>query len=121
MCDTYSDNARLYQNPSKNKQEWLKNRSPELKKDITCNGNAIRAGFDKAKTSSSFDISGPLTESVLMGNLALRSYDYRQKSKSGSWTYPGRNIKLNWDGPNMKVTNFDEANQFIKRKYRTGW
>ena len=41
--------------------------------------NAIRAGFDKAKTSSSFDISGPLTESVLMGNLA------EAPSKRSNW------------------------------------
>ena len=26
-----------------------------------------------------------------------------------------------WDGPNMKITNFDLANQFVKRAYREGW
>jgi hypothetical protein len=26
-----------------------------------------------------------------------------------------------WDGPNMKITNFDIANQFVKRTYRAGW
>jgi hypothetical protein len=26
-----------------------------------------------------------------------------------------------WDGENMKVTNFEEANQFVKREYREGW
>lgn len=122
MCDTYSDNARLLPKSIQEQARMVKKSIPRVKEGHHLQWiNAIREGFDKAKTSSSFDISGPLTESVLMGNLALRSYDYRQKSKSGSWTYPGRNIKLNWDGPNMKVTNFDEANQFIKRKYRTGW
>ena len=29
--------------------------------------------------------------------------------------------KLLWDGNNMKITNFDEANQFVKRVYREGW
>ncbi len=77
-------------------------------------------GSDKAKLlSSNFDIAGPLTESVLMGNLAIRSNDLQKKSASGNTTYPGRNIKLLWDGPNMKITNFDEANQFIKRDYRS--
>jgi hypothetical protein len=28
---------------------------------------------------------------------------------------------LLWDGPNMKITNFDEANQYVKRTYRDGW
>jgi hypothetical protein len=56
-----------------------------------------------------------------MGNLAIRSYYVSRKGKNGRDTYPGRNIKLMWDGPNMKVTNFDEANQFVKRTYREGW
>jgi hypothetical protein len=71
--------------------------------------------------SSHFDIAGPLTESVLMGNLAIRSYDYKGNDKKGLTTYPGRNIQLLWDGPNMKITNFDPANQFVKRTYRDGW
>ena len=78
-------------------------------------------GSEKAKNlSSNFDIAGPLTESVLMGNLAIRSCDIQRK-KDKDIEYPGRNIKLVWDGPNMKITNFDEANQFVKRIYREGW
>ena len=78
-------------------------------------------GSDKAKNlSSNFDIAGPLTESVLMGNLAIRSYDI-QKKNGNDFDYPGRFIKLLWDGPNMKITNFDDANQFVKRTYRDGW
>lgn len=79
-------------------------------------------GSDAANNlSSRFDIAGPLTESVLMGNLAIRSYHIAKKDSKGRDTYPGRNIKLLWDGPNMKITNFDEANQFVKREYREGW
>jgi hypothetical protein len=26
-----------------------------------------------------------------------------------------------WDGPNMKVTNFEEANELVKPKFRQGW
>jgi predicted dehydrogenase len=79
-------------------------------------------GSEKAKNlSSNFDIAGPLTESVLMGNLAIRSFNITKKDAKGEDQYPGRNIKLLWDGPNMRVTNFDEANQFVKRTYREGW
>jgi hypothetical protein len=79
-------------------------------------------GSKEAKNlSSHFDIAGPLTESVLMGNLAIRSYDIKSTDKRGGATYPGRNIQLLWDGPNMKITNFDEANQYVKRTYRDGW
>jgi predicted dehydrogenase len=78
-------------------------------------------GSEQAKNlSSNFDVAGPLTESVLMGNLAIRSYDIRTKKGNG-YEYPGRFIKLLWDGANMKITNFDEANQFVKRTYREGW
>jgi len=36
-------------------------------------------------------------------------------------TYPGRYINYKWDGPNMRITNFEQANQFVKREYRKGW
>jgi hypothetical protein len=29
--------------------------------------------------------------------------------------------KLLWDGENMKITNFDEANKFVGRTRRSGW
>lgn len=85
--------------------------------------NAAIAGYDSPKNkliSSPFSIAGPLTETLLMANLAIRSYDIK-KEKDGKTTYPGRYIKLLWDGDNMKVTNFDDANQFVKRTYRQGW
>lgn len=63
-------------------------------------------------TSSNFDFAGPLTETVLMGNLAIRSFNYREGNK-----FPGRK-KLLWDGENMRITNFEPANQFVKRNYR---
>lgn len=81
---------------------------------------ACKKGYG-AYTSSSFDQSGPLTEIVLMGNLAVRSYLHREAKADGKgFTFPGRQ-RLMWDGANMKITNFDVANQFVKREYRTGW
>src|SRR5690606_17777850 len=87
---------------------------------------ACIAGPDSTEAknlSSPFSIAGPLTETVLMGNLAIRSFDIRkpQKEDPSRFDYPGRHIKLLWDGENMKVTNFDEANQFVRREYRKGW
>jgi predicted dehydrogenase len=86
------------------------------------------AGYGSAEAkalSSNFDVAGPLTESVLMGNLAIRSFNITKQGKDSrgrdTTMYPGRGIKLLWDGPNMKITNFDEANQFVKRTYRDGY
>ena len=85
--------------------------------------DAVKAGFGSPahqKLTSSFDYAGPLTETVLMGNLAIRSYALGNKQENGRYQYYGRK-KLLWDGANMRITNFDEANQFVTREYRSGW
>jgi hypothetical protein len=66
--------------------------------------NWIDACKGGSPACANFDYSGPLTEVVLLGNLALRTEG-----------------PLLWDGPNMRVTNNESANQFIQREYRKGW
>jgi len=84
--------------------------------------DAVKAGFNsdqhKALTSS-FDYAGPLTETVLMGNIAIRSYLLRRGSGRNTEYYGQK--KLLWDGNAMKITNLEEANQFVGRDYRKGW
>ena len=85
--------------------------------------DACKAGFNSKEhlnLTSSFDYAGPMTETVLMGNLAIRSYMLRKEASNGSFDYYARK-KLLWDGENMKITNVEEANQFVTRKYREGW
>ncbi len=77
--------------------------------------NACIAGYGRQEVSSPFEYAGPLTETILMGNLALRASNIKKGN-----TFPGRK-KLLWDAPNMRITNFEEANQFVKRDYRQGW
>ncbi|MGV8879397.1 MAG: Gfo/Idh/MocA family protein [Sphingobacteriaceae bacterium] len=74
--------------------------------------NACIAGHGKATTSSPFEYAGPFTESILIGNLAIRSWNLENNI--------GRK-KLLWDAKEMKITNFDEANQFVKLPRRSGW
>lgn len=57
--------------------------------------------------NSNFDYSGPLTETILLGTIAIRMKD--------------KNVKLYWDGPNLHFTNLPEANEYIHRQYRQGW
>lgn len=78
--------------------------------------DACIAGYGKKQLSSPFEYAGPFTEAVLMGNLAIRSYGMRTEAG----VFPGRK-KLLWDAKNMKITNFEEANAFVKREYRSGW
>jgi predicted dehydrogenase len=56
------------------------------------------------KAGSNFDYAGPLTEMVLLGNVALRL---------------GR--KIEWDGAGLRVTNAPEAARWVRREYRNGW
>jgi len=121
ICDVYGANPRLIPTALTDDINVPKSMDRVPEGHYVQWVNACMAGYGKNKLSSDFDVSGPLTESVLMGNLALRSFDIRKKDENGRWQYPGRYIKLLWDGENMKVTNFDEANQFVKRTYRTGW
>lgn len=83
--------------------------------------NACRAGYGNATTSSPFEYAGPFTESILMGNVAIRSWMLKNpKLKGWEDKYLGRK-KLLWDASNMRITNFEEANQFVRRSYRPGW
>jgi hypothetical protein len=85
--------------------------------------DACLAGYGNMEVDSPFiGYAVPLTQSILMANLAIRSFDYRVATADGKgFNYPGRGITLQWDAENMKVTNFDAANQFVKSTYRAGW
>ncbi len=37
------------------------------------------------------------------------------------FVFPDRYKSFKWDGENMRITNFEAANQFVKREYRKGW
>ena len=85
--------------------------------------DACKAGFNSKEhldLTSSFDYAGPMTETVLMGNLAIRSYMLRKENANGGYDFFARK-KLLWDGEKMRITNLEEANQFVTRKYRDGW
>jgi predicted dehydrogenase len=60
---------------------------------------------------SNFDWAGPLTEAVLLGNVALRTQLREEMTKR----------RLNWDPVGFRFTNSDVASQFLRRDYREGW
>ncbi len=60
---------------------------------------------------SNFDWAGPMTEAVLLGNVALRP-----QLREGLTRRP-----LHWDSENLRFTNHDNASQFLGRPYRKGW
>jgi hypothetical protein len=54
---------------------------------------------------SNFDFAAMLTETILLGNIAIRM----------------NGEMLDWDGPNLKFTNNGKANQYVHYEYRKGW
>jgi predicted dehydrogenase len=65
----------------------------------------VDACLGKAKTESHFAQSGPMTEAIILGTVAIRT---PQKV-------------LQWDAEKMKIPNYPEAEKYLRRKYRNGW
>lgn len=78
-------------------------RRPALGENLTT-AEWIAACRGGEPASCNFDVADLLTEVVLLGNIAICS---------------GK--KLYWDGDNMKITNDEGANEYIKQPYRSGW
>jgi hypothetical protein len=62
-------------------------------------------GGGRQACSASFDYAGPLTESVLIGNVAAR--------------YPGETLAF--DGRALSFPGKPDANRYLTREYRQGW
>lgn len=124
MCGVYGANPKLLP-LSRNNEVHTKKKLERVPGDVDGHysqwAEAAIAGYGKIKLSSPFDLAGPLTETLLIANLAIRGTDLQRQNAAGKLTYPGRDIKLLWDETQMKVTNFDEVNRFVKREYREGW
>jgi hypothetical protein len=65
----------------------------------------VDACLGKTKTESHFAQSGPMTEAIILGTVAIRE--------------PQKVLK--WDAKKMKISNHPEAEKYLSRKYRKGW
>jgi len=93
----FGDDADLSYYDRREKDKMLPNLGSFQKEWI----NACKTNL---KTSVDFDYGGTLTETMLLGLVAYRV---------------GK--KLEYDGVAGKVTNSDEANALLSKKYREGW
>ena len=106
MCGTYADSPRLIPETKMKEYKRPKKTIPRIPEGIDGHEQDwVRACKGAKPACSNFDYSGPFTEMVLLGNIALR--------------YPGE--RLQWDGQNMKVTNLPQADVYVHRQYRAGW
>ncbi|TFG96770.1 MAG: Gfo/Idh/MocA family oxidoreductase [Calditrichales bacterium] len=104
MCSTYGSNPRLI--PETKMKEY---KLPE--KTIPRSEGIHKEWIDAAKngtpTTSNFDYASKLTETMLLGNIAVK--------------LASRNTVLKYDGANMRFTNMDDANHLLHKEYREGW
>lgn len=106
MCSTYGGSPRLI--PETKMKAYHKPPKKLVRIPNGIGGHAqdwITACKGKGQACSNFDYAGPFAETVVMGNLAMLN----------------PNKKLLWDGENMKITNDERANTFVKPNYREGW
>ncbi|MCA9076106.1 MAG: Gfo/Idh/MocA family oxidoreductase [Planctomycetaceae bacterium] len=64
----------------------------------------IKACKEGTPTLCNFDYSGPLTEAVLLGNIAYRCEQ-----------------PIEWDAENLTCPGCPEADMYIRKEYREGW
>jgi len=106
ICDTYSENPRIF---PESKMKAYKRPPKTIRRVEGGVGGHEKDWINACKggpaASSNFDYSGPFTETVVMGNLAVLNPDK----------------VLEWDGENMRMTNDEAANGFVRPKYRDGW
>ena len=105
-ANTYGENPRLLPDSLMEEYEFPTETIPRIPggRDGTHQQNWLQACKGGVAACSNFDYSGPFTEWVVMGNLALHFDE-----------------KLEWDSKNMKVTNVPAANKYVTREYREGW
>ncbi len=65
----------------------------------------VDACLGRTKTESAFEQSGPMTEAIILGTVAIRV----------------PNKKLEWDSKKMKIKNSPESEKYLSRVYREGW
>ena len=87
-----------------NKMQQYKRPAKTLERSKGHHRDWIDACKGGKQPHSGFDYSGPMTELILLGNVALRTGE-----------------KLAWNGKDMKATNCPNADQYIKPEFHNGW
>jgi len=94
------------ENPTLIPSSRMKDFVPPPEEPAPPSGNDIwiNAFLKGTQSPGSFIYAGPVTETILLGAVALRARK-----------------RVEYDSVNMKITNDEEANKFLTREYRKGW
>jgi predicted dehydrogenase len=104
MNDTYGANPRVYPQALTEAAAATPKSIPRILWSHELNWTKAIRG--EARASSPIEYAAQLTETMLLGLVALR-------------TGPGK--KILYDGERGRITNIAEANQYLSREYRAGW
>lgn len=104
MCSVYGENPRII---PESKMKEYKRPEKTIKRSPGIHQEWVEACKGESETTTHFDYASKLTEMMLLGNIAIKLKD--------------KNTILEWDGPNMRFTNLDEANAYLHTEYREGW
>ena len=106
MCSVYGNNPRII--PESKMREYDRpDKTIPRSKGIHAEWIEACKKGDPKQATTGFDYSGPLTETMLLGNVAVRLQD--------------RHTKLLYDGKKGEFTNLPEANDLLHMEYRKGW
>ncbi len=101
LCNAVGNNPRLL--PDKRNEEYQLP-EPFIPRSIGHYKEWIAAAKGGDPAGANFEYGCPVTELVLLGNIAVRSKEV-----------------LEWDYASMRITNNNEANNYLREEYHNGW
>ena len=104
LHETYGRNPRLFPAQLQEEADAVPRTYPRI--EVTHEMNWANACKGIGEATSPFSYAAPLTETMLLGIVALRA---------------GQGVRIEYDAANMRVTNHEKANQYLVREYREGW
>jgi predicted dehydrogenase len=102
--ETYGNSPKVYPEAAAARAEQVAKSVPRIA--VSHEANWAQACKGDGTSSSPIDYAAKLTETMLLGIVALRV---------------GQSQKILYDSAAMRVTNFPDANQWLTREYRAGW
>ena len=104
LCSTYNSSVRII--PETKLRQMAPNLPAKTLPRLRGGHHELwaQACRDGKQPSAHFDYAAPFTETVLLGNVAIRA-----------------DRRLEWDGANMKIPNLPEAEKYLRKDYRPGF
>jgi hypothetical protein len=101
LCHFHGGSPRLI---PESKMKTYKQPPKTLPRSIGHKEEWVRACKGGPPPGANFEVAGHVSEILMLGNIAVRT---------------GKRLK--WDSKNMRITNNEDTNKYVKQAYRSGW